>query len=143
MANLNTIKDNKNTNVQALSELVQWFISDREIELRFVPQVLNKGSLAPEFEFRYFYGGRRITERCLSMLIMSELARRNYSYQLSKIIASLTEFSWRFYMEHQEYPKWIQEDKHVVRKKAGRPRKIPKRLEYEPVVSVNTSKDDI
>jgi len=136
------LTDPKNTNVQKLSELVEWFISDRSIELKFTRNELNKGTLAPEFNFIYLYENRRVTERCLAMLIMTELARRNYNYQLSKIIGTLTEFSWRHYMAHQQYPASMQSDTPKIRKPVGRPRKEPKRLQYTPQVSVNTSKEN-
>lgn len=132
----------KLTAVQELPGLVEWYISDNQIELRFDRHDTNKGLLAPEFNFVYLMGGRRITERCLAMLIMTELGRRGYSYQLSKVIACLTEFSWRFYMSNQDYPEWLATDKPLVRKKPGRPRTRPQKLEYEPTVNTSSQEND-
>src|SRR4249920_1520464 len=65
------------TSIQVLSDLVEWFISDRAIELHFVPNKRKTGKIAPEFNFEYWLDGRRITDRAVAALIMMELMRRN------------------------------------------------------------------
>ncbi len=124
--------DGKQTANQKLSPLVEWFLADRQVELRFTPNARKRGRLAPEFDFQYWMGGRRITERALSMMIICELNRQNYNFVLSKVISALTEQAWLFYLGNQEYPEWMKQEANIVIKRPqGRPRKNPKAIHFE------------
>lgn len=130
---------NPRTVVQKLSDLIEWYLADREIELRFIPNVRRIGRLAPEFDFVFLMNGRRITERCLAMSIQSELARMNYDFSLGKTIGALTDISWRHYLSNQEYPEWLKNElPEKVKRPVGRPRLHPPKIPFDGAESVNT-----
>ena len=78
--------------------------------------------------------GRRITERTLCLLILSELARRNYPYVINRILAALAEHSWRYYVANHEYPEWLAEDATPkLKRPPGRPRKRAPKIKVEKI----------
>jgi hypothetical protein len=133
--------DSKRTVIQELSDLVEWFLQDRGVQLRFIPiatqahastqGVRYTGKHAPEFAFEYWIDGRRIQDKTLAMLIMTELQRRNYNYNLAKIISALVEHSWRYYVANCEYPEWLITDPPPLKRPIGRPRKHPKPIKFD------------
>lgn len=133
MATMQAIE--KKTTVQKLPDLVEWYLLDKKVELRFVPQKLHRGKIAPEFEFQYWIDGRRITERGLAMCIATDLNAKDYNYNLAKIICALTSLSWQNYVATQKYPEWFRDESvKVHRKPKGRPRTHPKVLEFDEYV---------
>jgi hypothetical protein len=126
---------NGKTVTQRLAELVEWFILDKSVELKFVPEPERKGRLSPEFKFEYWMDGRRITERCLAMCIMTALQEKDYNFNLAKIIAALTYLSWQNYVATQPYPEWLKKPEEVkVRRPVGRPRIHPKIVKVDEFV---------
>lgn len=126
-----------------LSDLVEWYLSDRQVELKFVPtKAGGGGKIAPEFDFQYFLDGRRVTDRTLAMLIMTELARRNYAFNLARVIASLTEHSWRNYVDTFEYPDHLRnaDAEYIPKRPEGRPRKYAQRIEFDELIAMPISK---
>jgi hypothetical protein len=130
------------------SDMVEWFLVDRGVELRFQPNPKGIGKVVPEFDLWYLQDGRRITERTLAMQIMTELRNRNYNYSLAVVIAALTTHAWQFYVANQEYPEWMRKDCEQIeaRRPPGRPRKNPKRLPLPDETTappVNTLSDGV
>lgn len=122
----------KQTVVQKLPTLIEWYLSSNEVELKFVPNDRRAARLAPEFDFEYWMNDRRISERALSMIIQTELARMNYSFSLGKIIGGLTALAWGNYIENCEYPQWMRDGPAIVPKRPrGRPRKHPKPIDFD------------
>lgn len=136
-----------------LPALVQWYLQDKSVELRFVPNDRCKGKIAPEYDFEYWLDGRRITERALTMNIMTELGRKDYLFNINKVYSALTELAWRNYIENADYPNWIMEP--PIKKKlghpatkvppkrkrvTGRPRTKPAKIEFDPT-PLNMPKD--
>lgn len=116
----------KKTTIQQLSDLVEWFLGDKKVELKFVPNPRRLGRFAPEYNFEYWLDDRRITDRSLAMQIMVELGRRNYEYTIGKVVAALNEHSWRYYIENHEYPDHLRgELTPIVKRPVGRPRLRP------------------
>lgn len=112
--------------VQKLPDLVEWYLTDRSVSLTFEHDPQGKGQLAPEYKFCYHMDNRRITERGLSMAILTELSRKNYNYTLAKIVSALNEIAWRHYVENQDYSAhW---DGLPPTKPRGRPRKTPPKI---------------
>lgn len=131
--------DGRRTEVQKLPELIEWFLSSKEVELKFVPNERRIGRLAPEWDFVYWLDGRRITERALAMGMATEFSRMNYGFSLGKVIAALTAIAWQHYVSNQEYPAWMKaEAKYEPLRPVGRPRKHPKKISMEELNSVNT-----
>ena len=118
------------TVVMKCSDMVEWFLVDRGVELLFQPNPKRIGKVVPEFDLWYLQDGRRITERTLAMQIMTELRNRNYNYSLAIVIAALTTHAWQYYVANHEYPEWMQENAQQIepRRPPGRPRKNPKRV---------------
>lgn len=131
--------DNKMSTTQKLSDLVEWFLADRGVELRFVPNKLRKGRIAPEWDFQYWINGRCITERGLAFLITCELARLNYRYTLASVLSHLTEHAWRHYVANCEYPEWLKPAKVELKRPPGRPRKRPVTIALPPVAPPHKS----
>lgn len=132
----------KLTLVQKLPELIEWFLGDKEVELRFVHSPLHMGRLAPEFVFEYWMSGRRISERALSMVIQTELSRMNYAFSLGKIIAGLTALAWANYIQSCEYPDWIRTMASLPKRRPGRPRTKPLKIDFdEKLVNTATPQD--
>ena len=131
--------DGKRTVVQKLPELIEWFLSAKEIELKFTPNEKKIGKLAPEFNFEYWMDERRITERGLAMSISTELSRMNYDFSLGKIIAALTGISWKHYVTKQEYPEWMKASAMTEpTRPVGRPRIHPKKIPFDELETVNS-----
>lgn len=78
------------TVVMKCSDMVEWFLIDRGVELVFQPNPKGNGKVVPEFDLWYIQSGRRITERALAMQILTELRNRNYNYSLAIVLAALT-----------------------------------------------------
>lgn len=135
--------DGKKTEVQKLGDLVEWYLSDKEVELKFVPNEKKMGRLAPEYDFCYLVDGRRITERALAMSILTELSRMNYSVSLGKTICAMTDIAWKHYIANQEYPAWLRDDFiPVIKRPRGRPRVRPLKIPFSELDSVNTEPDE-
>lgn len=117
-----------NSSPQALSALVEWYLQDKQVELKFVPNPSRKGRIAPEYDFVYWQDDRRITERTLAMSIMIDLGKKNYTYNLGKVISALTELAWRNYVENAEYPQWMRDELPPMKKPLGRPARKPPKM---------------
>ena len=121
---------------QKLSDLVAWFIDDKSVAIRFVPNVKMTGRLCPEYDHQYFMEGRRVTERGLAMSMLAEFQRRNYACSLSHVIAALTEHAWRHYVATVDYPEWMIEPVSEFKRPRGRPRKHPEKIELPDLEKV-------
>jgi hypothetical protein len=109
------------------NEMIEWFLMDRNVELQFQENEKRRGMISPEFDFHFYLDGRRITQRGLAMQIVCECLRRNYRVSLPMVLAGLTELSWRYYVQQQEYPDWLVEESRPLplRRPRGRPRVKP------------------
>lgn len=118
-----SIADRQNTSPQALPALVEWYLQDKQVQLKFKPNEARKGKIAPEYDFEYWQDNRRITERALTMNIMTDLGRKDYMFNINKVYSALTELAWRNYIENCEYPQWMRDP--PIKKKLGRPPSNP------------------
>jgi len=117
---------------QRVNGLVAWYLQDKGVELRFVPNEKKTGKIAAEFDFHYYKDGRRITERALAMCIVSDMKDKGYAFLISTVLCAMTEQAWRYYVATQEYPEWLIEPEAQLRRPKGRPRKNPKKFDLLP-----------
>jgi hypothetical protein len=112
------------TQTQKLSDLVDWFLMDRQVMLEFSYNEHNKGKLIPEYDCYYYQVGRRVTERCLAMQMMTEFLTRDFKYSLSQIISALTAKAWEHYVNNYNPPEWVANQSLPIaeRRPRGRPR---------------------
>lgn len=131
---------------QKVNGLVAWYLQDKGVELRFVPNPKKIGRIAAEYDFHYYVDGRRITERALAMRIVSDMKDKGYGFLISTVLCAMTEQAWRYYVATVEYPEWMIEPESRVRRPRGRPRKHPPRIDLgaldAPPQPVNTPSED-
>lgn len=120
----------KKTVVQQLSPLIEWFLADKKVEIKFIPNVRKKGLIVPEFDFEWWVDGRRIQLRTLAMICCSDLQDRNYNFNLAKILGGMIAQAWIYYVQSVDYAPWIGADV-VMKKPNGRPRTKPKAIPFD------------
>lgn len=127
--------DGKMTITQKLGPLVEWYIADKAVDLKFIPNPKLNGLIAPEFDFEWWVDGRRIQIRTLAMMCMSDLQARNFNYNLAKIMAALVDQAWKYYIGNIDYAPWLASTTApVVKNPNGRPRKHPKKIPFDEII---------
>lgn len=130
----------RKTELQKLSELAEWFVLDRGIDLKFSYNPKHSGRMIPEYDLYYYEQGRRVTDRCIAMQMATEFRNRNYNSTIPQCHAALTAFAWKHYLATFTPPEWITEASapKPEKKPVGRPRKHA----LITMPSVNTDDDD-
>lgn len=122
------------TLVQKTNDLVAWWLQDKAVEIRYQYNQKGTGKLSPDFDAIFYLDGRKITDRCLGMLIICDLRDRNYNYMMSQIVAAITSLAWTHFVQNIDYPDWMRPEGMEVptRKPRGRPRKGPAKISVPP-----------
>lgn len=118
---------NQKTPTQKLTELVDWFLQDKEISLEFSHNATHKGKIAPEYDCYFYWGGRRITDRALVMAMNADFLARDYKYAFSQVMSALTAKCWAHYLTNFVPPEWVLAASRpdMPKRGPGRPRKYP------------------